>query len=307
MFFINYLICSYLLRFYYRFCLACFFCSFCLSRLFVALFGAFFIAFVWRVYLLLCLALVALAPSLFLLYRFLYISFFRYIDFSIYRWIGIKNRAKLIFLVFSAGLSGSFFLRVPPDWIRLLLLRIPPDAIRLSSIPAPRCPVPASSASGLLSLLPRLVLCAPPPLARFFLCPFRRIIRLFFLGSSAGCHPAFTYSRSTLSCAREFLSRYARTIFSRERVAIAFFPSLSCVRHLRWCVSCAFTSGGAPKYAYSGLNWPISQKNPQKFANLKKKQYLCTRKGFINLSSLLDVKQEDMRETSRKNILNNSK
>ena len=48
----------------------------------------------------------------------------------------------------------------------------------------------------------------------------------FFLGSSAGlnpafpssysagCHPAFIYSRSTLSCAREF----------RERFAIAFAP-----------------------------------------------------------------------------------
>ena len=43
---------------------------------------------------------------------------------------------------------------------------------------------------------------------------------------SAGCHPAFICSRSTLSCAREF----------RERVAIAFCPSLSCVRHLRWRV-----------------------------------------------------------------------
>ena len=47
-----------------------------------------------------------------------------------------------------------------------------------------------------------------------------------------------------------------------------FCPALSCVRHLRWRVSFAFTSGGAPKYAYFGLNWPISQKNPQKFASI---------------------------------------
>ena len=40
------------------------------------------------------------------------------------------------------------------------------------------------------------------------------------------------------------------------------------MRHLRWRVSFAFTSGGAPKCAYSGLNWPISQKNPQKFASI---------------------------------------
>ena len=56
--------------------------------------------------------------------------------------------------------------------------------------------------------------------------------------------------------------------------------SLSCARHLRWRVSFAFTSGGAPKYAYSGLNWPISQKNLQKFAYIRKKHYLCRRKGF---------------------------
>ena len=51
-------------------------------------------------------------------------------------------------------------------------------------------------------------------------------MRVLFLGSSAGCHPAYICSCSTLSCAREF----------RERVAIAFFPSLSCARHLRWRV-----------------------------------------------------------------------
>jgi len=47
----------------------------------------FFYLLLFYCYLLLCLVLVALAPSL-----------FRYIDFSIYRYIGIKNRAKLIFL-----------------------------------------------------------------------------------------------------------------------------------------------------------------------------------------------------------------
>jgi len=82
----------------------------------------------------------------------------------------------------------------------------------------------------------------------------------FFLVISAGLNPAFICSCSTLSCVREF----------RERVVIAFNPSLSSARHLRWRVSFAFTSGGAPKYAYSGLNWPISQKNPQKFAYIKK-------------------------------------
>ena len=87
----------------------------------------------------------------------------------------------LSFFVFRRIESGSSFLVVPPDWIRLFLLRILPDVIRLLPIPALHCPVPASSASGLLSLLPRLVLCAPPPLVRFFLSPFPPDwIRLFF-------------------------------------------------------------------------------------------------------------------------------
>lgn len=87
--------------------------------------------------------------------------------------------------------------------IRLFLLRIPPDYSAL----------PSSCSAG----------CHP---ALSFCVHFRRIIRFFFLVSSAGLNPAFICSRSTLSCAREF----------RERVSIAFSPSLSCVRHLRWRV-----------------------------------------------------------------------
>ena len=68
-------------------------------------------------------------------------------------------------------------------------------------------------------------------------------------------------------CPRVLISLRSNDFF-RERVAIAFRPSFSCAREFRWRVSFAFTSGGAPKYAYSGLNWPISQKNPQKFASI---------------------------------------
>ena len=247
--------CSFcLLRFYYRFVWRVF-CSFCLARLFVA--------FVWRVYLLSLFGARRVSAESFLRYRFLYISFVRYIDFSIYRWIGIKNRAKLIFLVFSAGLnpafpssysaglSGSFFFvfsagchpaftysrstlscaREFREWVAIAF--------------APPCPVCATSAGAFLPVsIPldaiRLLLlgCSAGLSGSFFLRVPPDYPALFFLGSSAGlnpafssscsagCHPAFTYSRSTLSCAREF----------RERVAIAFFPALSCVRYLRWLV-----------------------------------------------------------------------
>ena len=131
-----------------------------------------------------CLVLVALAPSLFC-----------YIDFSISHFFAIsisrstdKSVSKTVpnfsFLSFppdysalpsscSAGLNPAlscYFRRI----IRLFLLRILPDWIRLLPIPAPHCPVPASSASGLRSLF-------PPP------CPVRATSAgaFFFVTSGA--------------------------------------------------------------------------------------------------------------------------
>ena len=113
-----------------------------------------------------------------------------------------------------------------------------PDAIRLLLIPAPHCPVPASSASGLLSLLaPPCPVCATSagaflsvsisagyyPALSFFV--FRRIIRLFLLRIPPDVIRLLPIPLHVVLCPRV-----------PRAVCYRFCPSLSCVPHLRWCV-----------------------------------------------------------------------
>ena len=86
------------------------------------------------------------------------------------------EQAVFSFLSFPPDAIRLFLsVSIVPDAILLFLLRILPAPLRLLSVPAPHCPVPASSASGLLSLL------APPGPVRatsdgsFFLCPLCRL------------------------------------------------------------------------------------------------------------------------------------
>ena len=76
-----------------------------------------------------------------------------------------------------------------------------------------------------MSCPPRFVLCAPPPLARFFVHPsfYLYLACSFFFFVLFGPSPRCPVrARPALSCAREF----------RERS----FPTLACARHLRWRV-----------------------------------------------------------------------
>ena len=146
-----------------------------------------------------------------------------------------------IFLIFYL-LSAFYFIFLPPAHV--LFCCLPPAHVLFCCLP-PVCVLFCSFMSHVMRLLilavyvfSRLSLPFFPFLLR--ICPLfgavspnnplrpfaPHFMRVLFLGSSAGCHPAFICSCSTLFCAREF----------RERVAIAFFPSLSCARHLRWRV-----------------------------------------------------------------------
>ena len=104
--------------------------------------------------------------------------------------------------------SFFVFCRMSSGFPPCLPVSIVPDAIRLFLVISAGChpAFPSSYSAGCHPAFPSSCSAGCHP--------------AFPSSCSAGCHPAFICSRSTLSCAREF----------RERVAIAFCPSLSCAR-----------------------------------------------------------------------------